>query len=338
MGVGKADDFSTTARQIALEKWARKNAGDGADISPLSGDASFRRYYRARIGKRSFVVMDAPPPQESAAQFIRVRNTLAKCGIHFPAIFAADRKRGFLLLSDFGDEDYCARLTKSPKEADSLYSDAIRALIKMQKATRPNALPPYSARLLFREMSLFPRWHLDRFLQRKKLNNDEHNILSDAFGFLIRAAMAQPKVFVHRDYHSRNLMMCEPNPGILDFQDAVIGAITYDLASLFRDAYISWDEKQTREWILQYWNLAKEGGGIPLGNANDFLRDFDFMTAQRCLKVLGIFSRLYLRDGKSDYLQYLPTVMNYLIAACRRQRELHPLLKLLEQVREEKIK
>jgi aminoglycoside/choline kinase family phosphotransferase len=307
-------------------------------ISPASADASFRRYFRITIGDRSLIAMDAPPQEEDCGPFLHVAGLFAQAGTHVPAVLAQDLAEGFLLLSDLGNTTYLQALSEALNEdphnagnkADFLYRDAIAALLKIQLASEPGVLPEYHEALLLKELNLFPDWYLGRHLKVVP-NAQQKRELERLFRKIMDNNLAQPKVFVHRDYHSRNLMVTDPNPGILDFQDAVYGPITYDLVSLFKDAYIRWDEERILDWLIRYWEQARKLG-LPVAHGfGDFYRDFEWMGVQRHIKVLGIFARLNYRDGKSSYLGDLPLVESYLRKACERYRELRPLLTLLDE-------
>jgi len=314
-----------------LRRWLSATLGGELRIAPASDDASFRRYFRIRRegAQPSLIAMDAPPEKESCAQFVRVAGLFAEAGVHVPAIHAQDLAQGFLLLSDLGDTTYLNALDAS--SAGSLYGHALDALIRIQVASRPGALPEYDRDLLEREMRLFPDWYVARQL-RRELAPAHGESLETAFSVLLANNLAQPRVFVHRDYHSRNLMVSEPSPGILDFQDAVYGPITYDLVSLLRDAYVAWEEDRVIDWTVRYWEKARNAGLPVAGDFAAFYRDFEWMGVQRQLKVLGIFARLSIRDGKNGYLKDQPRVMGYLRRACERYRELTPLARLLDEL------
>ena len=314
-----------------LRRWLSATLGGELRIAPASDDASFRRYFRIRRegAQPSLIAMDAPPEKESCAQFVRVAGLFAEAGVHVPAIHAQDLAQGFLLLSDLGDTTYLNAL--DARSAGSLYGHALDALIRIQVASRPGALPEYDRDLLEREMRLFPDWYVARQL-RRELAPAHAESLERAFSVLLANNLAQPRVFVHRDYHSRNLMVSEPSPGILDFQDAVYGPITYDLVSLLRDAYVAWEEDRVIDWTVRYWEKARNAGLPVAGDFAVFYRDFEWMGVQRQLKVLGIFARLSIRDGKNGYLKDQPRVMGYLRRACERYRELMPLARLLDEL------
>ena len=319
------------SRLAALEQWLRARFPDAPfTLAPASEDASFRRYLRATLGDgRTFIAMDAPPEKEDCRPFLQVAAEFAAAGVHVPGIHAQDLGQGFLLLEDLGDTTYLARL--SAASAPGLYAPATEALVKIQLASRPGALPEYDRPLLERELQLFPDWYLAREL-RFQATAEDKRALQDAFEAILASNLAQPQVFVHRDFHSRNLMVCEPMPGILDFQDAVYGPITYDLVSLFRDAYIAWDEEQVLDWVVRYWEKARKAGLPVRADFGEFYRDFEWMGVQRQLKVVGIFARLCHRDGKRRYLEDIPRVLGYLRAACGRYRELAALAALLERL------
>ena len=311
-----------------------------ASIAPASVDASFRRYFRVTFehaievpgssaGVTSLIAMDAPPPHEDCRPFVAVAKLLAAAGVHAPAVLHEELSQGFLLLSDLGSRTYLAEL--SDATAPALYRDATDALIRWQQASRDDVLPPYDRALLLRELNLFPDWYIAKHLGIT-LDDAQRKVLATAFEQILENNLGQPRVYVHRDYHSRNLMISEPNPGVLDFQDAVHGPVTYDLVSLLRDAYIAWDEERQIDWAVRYWERAR-AAGVPVGpDFGAFWRDFEWMGVQRQLKVLGIFARLWHRDGKAAYLQEMPRVMAYLRGACARYRALGPLLKMLDEL------
>ncbi len=298
-----------------------------------SADASFRQYFRLTFasdyqGHKTLIVMDAPPPQEDCAPFVKVAKLLLSAGLNVPKVLAEDLNQGFLLLTDLGNDTYLQHLNN--ETAQMLYLDATNALINMQLATKPQDLPPYDEALLTREMRLFPDWYIAKHLGFS-MNAEQQAWLQQTFDALNKNILAQGQVIVHRDFHSRNLMVTrEHSPGILDFQDAVHGAVTYDLASLLKDAYIQWDEEQVIDLAVRYWEPAKKAG-LPVPNDfSEFYRDFEWMGAQRHIKVLGIFARLSIRDGKDGYLKDMPLVMHYLRKVCERYVELRPMLRLLD--------
>ncbi len=304
-----------------------------ASLRPASADASFRRYFRVDTPDgQTLIVMDAPPPQEDVRPFVKVAELFSATGVSVPAILAQDTERGFLLLSDLGSTTYLQQL--SPDTAHKLYIDAIDALILLQVQSRAGVLPVYDRELLHRELMLFPDWYITRHL-KATLTDAQTADLNRVFDVLLANNLAQAPVYVHRDYHSRNLMvMSKGNPGILDFQDAVYGPITYDLVSLLRDAYIQWDEELVLDWVIRYWERARRAG-LPVSHDVDaFYRDFEFMGLQRHLKVLGIFARLYHRDGKDGYLNDMPMVMDYTRKTAYRYKEFSPLIRLLDTLQE----
>ncbi|MFP5419258.1 MAG: aminoglycoside phosphotransferase family protein [Gammaproteobacteria bacterium] len=324
-------------RLHALEAWTARQLGeDSIEIAPASADASFRRYFRATAKGRDYIVMDAPPAHEDCRPFVRVARLFADAGVHVPQVLAQDLEQGFLLLSDLGNTTYLAALEEagtSPARARELYLAANDALIRIQLSSRPGVLPEYDRALLTRELQLFPEWYVGKHLGAR-LSDEQKQSLEAVFERLLANNLAQPQVFVHRDWHSRNLMVTDPNPGILDFQDAVYGPITYDLASIYRDAYIKWDEELQLDWVIRYWEKARAAGLPVHPDFGDFWRDFEWMGAQRHIKVLGIFARLYHRDGKDGYLKDMPLVMDYLRRVCERYGELKPLLVVLDALQD----
>lgn len=315
-----------------LQRWLSATLGSGDfSIAPASDDASFRRYFRISRGgaQPSLIAMDAPPEKENCRQFLHVARLFAAAGVHVPAIHSEDLELGFLLLSDLGRTTYLDALDND--SVGGLYGDALDALLRIQLASRPGVLPEYDKELLERELHLFRDWYVARQLQRE-LDPAQREILEKSFSILLENNLAQPRVFVHRDYHSRNLMVCDPCPGILDFQDAVYGPITYDLVSLLRDAYIAWNEDRVIDLAIRYWEKARAAGLPVAADFADFYRDFEMMGAQRQLKVLGIFARLSFRDGKNGYLKDQPLVMRYLRRTCERYRELAALARLLDEI------
>ena len=317
-------------RLVELERWLGAQFPSQAfALAPASADASFRRYFRARLADgRTFVAMDAPPDKEDCRPFVRVAALFAAAGVHVPAIHAQDLAQGFLLLEDLGGETMLERLGAGA-DPRPLYAAATDALVRLQAASRPGELPEYDRALLARELDLFPDWYVAREL-RHALTDGERAAMRAAFDALLANNLAQPRVYVHRDYHSRNLMCSDPAPGIVDFQDAVHGPITYDLVSLLRDAYVAWEEEQVLDWAVRYWEKARKAGLPVRADFGEFYRDFEWMGAQRQLKVIGIFARLFHRDGKARYLDDIPRVRGYLLPTLRRYRELAPLAKLIE--------
>lgn len=303
-------------------------------LAPASADASFRRYFRIESKNPDFgtlIVMDAPPQHEPLDAFIQVDFLLLAAGLNVPKILEQNAAEGFLLLNDLGNETYLMALNEH--SANALYQDATDALIKMQLASKPDVLPSYDRALLQRELDLFPEWYLHKHLGIK-LNTQQQVQLKQSFELIIENNLAQAKVYVHRDYHSRNLMVTSVNnPGVLDFQDAVYGPITYDAASLWRDAYIAWPEERVIDWVVKFWEQGRKAGLPMPEDFGHFYRDFEWMGLQRHLKVLGIFARLFHRDGKDGYLKDIPLVLEYAIATANRYVELKPLARILESTR-----
>ena len=320
-------------------------------LAPASADASFRRYFRATFADGATrIIMDAPPPHEDCRPLLHIGKLFEDAGTHVPHVYAQDLKQGFLLLSDLGNTTYLQALNAGT--ARELYGAATDALIRIQLASKENELPPYDEALLRRELNLFPEWYIAKHLN-VTLTEKQRGKLEEVFKRILTNNLAQPRVYVHRDYHSRNLMYIETphlnppppageetnergdfliSPGILDFQDAVYGPITYDLASLFKDAYIKWEEAQIIDWLIRYWEKARKAGLPVHDDFSEFYRDYEWMGVQRHIKVLGIFARLYHRDGKDGYLKDMPLVMSYLRAACARYIDLKPLLNLLDEL------
>lgn len=318
-------------RELLVEEWlAAVLPAPLERIAPASSDASFRRYFRVWYDGETRIVMDAPPDKEDCRPFVAVAQALRSLGLNAPQVLAEDFDQGLLLLTDLGSRQYLSELNTG--NVSSLYGDALDALAHLQTGGDANSplLPPYDSALLHREMELFRDWFLGRLLGFD-LNEDEHRALDHAFGLLADNALEQPRVWVHRDYHSRNLMVTEAdNPGVLDFQDAVVGAVTYDLVSLLRDCYIAWPREQVEEWALTYRARLRALGMRGLEDAGQFLRWFDLMGVQRHLKATGIFARLYLRDGKSGYLPDIPRTLGYILAVAPRYPELAALHQLLQ--------
>ncbi|HUY04205.1 MAG TPA: phosphotransferase [Rhodocyclaceae bacterium] len=329
-------------RRRQIESWlTRLHPGRPFTLSPASADASFRRYFRARFADgQTAIVMDAPPGREDCRPWLSVQRLFLDAGAHVPEVLAEDLDAGFLLLSDLGQRTYLDVLKDvDRRRADGLYADAAAALIRIQRASRPGLLPEYDRALLTREMSLFPDWYVARHLGLT-LDEAQRNMVERVFEAILAVNLAEPRVFVHRDYHSRNLMSIDgggANPGIVDFQDAVHGPISYDLVSLYKDAYIGWEEERTLDWLIRYWEQARAAGLPVRADFALFHRDYEWMGVQRHLKVLGIFARLCHRDGKDGYLKDMPLVAAHLRQTCGRYRELGPLLQLLDQLDERAI-
>lgn len=331
-------------RAILLRDWLnqlfpRQHSEQEITIEPASADASFRRYFRVSLPDGSTrIVMDAPPEHEDCRPFLKVAALFHDTGVHVPTVYAEDLAQGFLLLSDLGNTTYLGVL--DDQTAPKLYRDANTALVDIQRASRPGVLPEYDRVLLTRELNLFPDWYLAKHLGIV-LDEKQETALRTVFDRILANNLAQPQVFVHRDYHSRNLMVLDGNypvnPGIIDFQDAVYGPITYDLVSLYRDAYITWSEEQELDFVIRYWEMARKAGLAVPADFHDFYRDYEWMGAQRQLKVLGIFARLCHRDGKDGYLKDMPRVMAYLRRTCERYLDLKPLARLLDQLENRQI-
>ncbi|MBJ9976955.1 phosphotransferase [Pseudomonas sp. S75] len=313
----------------ALQNLFREQAwGDvpPGDLTPASSDASFRRYFRWQGAGRSFVVMDAPPPQENCAPFVAIDQLLAGAGVNVPVIHAQDLARGFLLLSDLGRQTYLDVIDGA--NADALFADAIDALLALQRLPMQAPLPSYDTALLRRELELFPEWYVGHALKHR-FDDAQQACWQRVSQVLIDSALAQPKVLVHRDYMPRNLMLSEPNPGVLDFQDAVYGPVTYDITCLFKDAFLSWPQARVDAWLRSYWDKAR-AAGIPVqAQFEAFQRASDLMGVQRHLKVIGIFARICHRDGKPRYLADVPRFFAYLHEVIERRPELAELGQLL---------
>ena len=317
-------------RRDAAQAWADRELRGAVTLTAASADASFRRYFRATLADgRSYIVMDAPPEREDCRPFVRIARMLQDAGVNAPQVLAQDLSQGFLLLTDLGTRTYLEALNGN--NAAALFADATDALLRWQLATRPGELPPYDEALLRREMNLFPEWYVGRHLKRE-LSESQKNSLEQIFQLLVQSALAQPVVYVHRDYMPRNLMVCEPNPGVLDFQDAVLGPITYDVVSLTRDAFISWEEERVLDWSARYWEKARRAGLPVAADFAEFWRALEWMGLQRHLKVLGIFARINYRDGKPKYLTDTPRFIHYASSVSKRYRELAPLARLLDEL------
>jgi len=324
-------------RQQQISVWlATLFPGRIRSLAPASADASFRRYFRAALDDGTTrVVMDAPPAHEDCRPWLHVQQLFLAAGAHVPEVLASDLERGFLLLSDLGHTTYLQALDAN--NAAALYADAIETLVRIQVASRPGLLPEYDRALLRRELDLFPEWYLSRH-HGIVLGDDERKDLEATFDRILAVNLAEPRVFVHRDYHSRNLMHLtgSANPGVIDFQDAVFGPISYDMVSLLKDAYVEWDEELAIDWLIRYWELARKAGLPVAADFGEFFHAYEWMGVQRHVKVLGIFARLWHRDGKDGYLRDIPLVARYLRRACERYAELSPLRHLLDRI-EDKV-
>lgn len=319
--------MSIEHRRTAAEAWAAGHLTPGAwQSEAISSDASFRSYYRLRLGQDSFIVMDSPPEREPVEPFLDIAARLRKAGLHAPEIHAADEQQGFVLLEDLGSRPYHRVLDET--KAESLFGDALAALLTLQTSADSSGLDRYDAGRLMQELALFPDWFLARHW-RVEPSDDELDVWDHLCVLLIRWALDQPQVFCHRDFMPRNLMVSEPNPGIIDFQDALLGPISYDPVCLFRDAFVSWPESRVDTWLEAY---RRQGlaAGLPLPESPDlWRRSCDLMGVQRHLKVLGIFARIRYRDGKPAYLNDAPRFFQYLAHAIERNPELEPLRGLL---------
>lgn len=300
-----------------------------ADLVPLAGDASFRRYFRVHGKSETRIAVDVPPTHEKLDAFVSIANAFDSHGVRVPKIIASDSQQGYLLISDFGDELYSNHLNSTT--VDNLYLNAIDTLIKIQQ-TPKNAysFPAYDEKLLLQECEYFSEWYLGKYL-KIALSAREEAALQATYSKLIDAALEQPTIVVHRDYHSRNLFIMPDNDvGVIDFQDAVIGPITYDLVSLLKDCYVGWPASNVVNWAQRYFEKARDAGIIQDVSMSQFLRWFDLMGVQRHLKCIGIFSRLYLRDNKSNYLNDIPRLADYILGVCARHPQLNGLAKLLQ--------
>jgi aminoglycoside/choline kinase family phosphotransferase len=317
-------------RELLLLDWLSAVLPAPPDrIAPASGDASFRRYFRVWYDSQTRIVMDAPPDKEDCRPFVAIGSAMHGLGLNVPEVLAADLDQGLLLLTDLGEQQYLAALDEH--SVAGLYDDALDTLARLQVGGDPGTalLPPYDSALLHREMELFREWFLGRQLGLN-LSEAEQHTLDHSFAALADNALEQPRVWVHRDYHSRNLMVTEAgNPGVLDFQDAVVGAVTYDLVSLLRDCYIAWPRERVEAWALAHRQRLRAAGVHGLEDADQFLRWFDLMGVQRHLKATGIFARLNLRDGKPGYLRDIPRTLSYILAVAPRYPELAGLRDLL---------
>lgn len=330
-------------RAVALQAWAldwleqeRPDLRASGELLTVSGDASFRRYFRlplvAGMTASSLIAVDAPPEKENSRPFVAIARALRAHGVHVPEVVAADFKQGFMLLEDFGDVLLRPQLNAS--SVDALYARSMQALLHLLACDEVPAyhLPPYDRQRLMDEMSLLRDWFVARYLALD-LNTQQQAVLGNAFAMIADAVLAQPQVFVHRDYHSRNLMLLANGEiGVIDFQDAVTGPITYDLVSLLRDAYVVWPQADVERWVREFAAMLRAGHGLREVDDKTFMCWFDWMGAQRHLKVVGIFARLSIRDGKHAYLDDIPVVFNYLLAEIQSHTEFHALFELLRSV------
>jgi N-acetylmuramate 1-kinase len=326
------------SRLLALTQWLSQVLhSDTPAMARASEDASFRRYFRVTLdapqalapGATTLIAMDAPPPREDCRPFVQVAALMRDAGVNAPHVLAQDLERGFLLLTDLGPTTYLRAL--NPDNADQLFGEAVDTLLRWQLATKPGVLPRYDDALLRRELELFPEWYVGRHLGYA-LDAQERADLTGIFDLVIASNTSQPPVFVHRDFMPRNLMVSQPNPGVLDFQDAVHGPVTYDIASLFRDAFVSWPDERVLDWTIRYWEKARRAGLPVTTDFAQFHHDCEWMGLQRHLKVLGIFARIHHRDGKPGYLTDTPRFLDYVRPVAQRYRELAPLARLLDRI------
>ncbi len=335
--------WTDPARQMVFDRWLSGLAASH-DLLPdslrvASADASFRRYLRVNsVDGSSRIIMDAPPDKENSEPFVRIASLMKAAGLHAPEVLNWDQAHGFMLLTDLGDATMMSAIdTERPQANHSLYMHAVDVLVQWQLTSRPGVLPPYDAALLNRELSLFPDWYLAQH-RGVQLEGKNRDVLDSAFGLIVPRNLAAPNVYVHRDFMPRNLMMPFQNDqlGVLDFQDAVYGPITYDIASLMRDAFLTWDEDFVLDITIRYWEKARKAGLMDYEDWHSdfgaFYRAVEWMGLQRHLKVAGIFARLTLRDGKPKYLADAPRFLHYIRTTCDRYRELGPLLKLIDEI------
>jgi aminoglycoside/choline kinase family phosphotransferase len=329
---------SADSRLEQLTAWLRSHGEchglDLATLAPASADASFRRYFRLSSAGghgATLIAVDAPPP-EKCREFVEIAQLLAAADVHVPRVLECDIERGFMLVTDLGRQSYLSTLDPNdPQRAQALLRDALDTLIRWQLTSREGVLPPFDESFLRREMELMPEWYVGRHLNTT-LDDRARGVLERAFALLIASARAQPQVFMLRDFMPRNLMVATPNPGVLDFQDAVYGPITYDVASLLRDAFVSWDEEFELDCFAYYWERAKKAG-LPVDpDFGEFYRQLEWMGLQRHIKVLGLFARINYRDGKPHYLGDLPRFIGYARKVSERYRPLAPFAKLLDQL------
>lgn len=325
-------------REAPLVEWLTSTLGSTAfTLAPAAADASFRRYFRiSGLGDgMTRIVMDAPPPQEDCRPYVRIAGMLREAGLNAPRIFAMDIDRGFLLIEDLGRQTYLQALTEA--NADELFLPALDALVRWQLASRAGELPDYDEAVLDREIQLFPDWYIGKHLGIT-LTTAQHDALQSQFSLIKQRNLAQARVYVHRDYMPRNLMVSDPSPGVLDFQDALYGPISYDVACLFKDAFISWDEERVLDWTIRYWEKAKKAGLPVPADFGTFFEDVEWMGLQRHLKVAGIFARINYRDGKPHYLADTPRFLGYIRSVAGRYGALTPLLRLLDELEARDVK
>jgi len=331
------------SRRAALERWllsiASQHQLDLSTLATASSDASFRRYFRLDAGTGTAVVMDAPPAQEDCGPFLHVTKLLADAGLNVPAILAENREEGFLLLSDLGRDTFYQAVQAGLDDSrlQSMYRGALGALVGMQQAST-QGLQAFDAQRLLEELTVFPQWYAQKHC-RVELNEAEQSTLSDTFGMLVADNASQPRVLVHRDFHSPNLMVgvSDDAPGIIDYQDALAGPITYDIASLVMDARTTWEEPQQLDWAIRYWEMAR-AQGLPVGeDFASFHRAYEWMGLQRNLRILGVFARLSHRDGKHHYLDHIPRVSTYVRQVAGRYNAFRPLLRILDKLENRQV-
>ena len=318
-------------RYNSLQNWLTEILGTSVfNLKPASEDASFRTYHRLFLKNKTFIVMDAPPEQENCKAFIKITKKLRACDVNVPIIHNVNIEQGFLLLSDLGNDLYLNKLNKS--SIYELYSDALSTLVSIQVLVNVGGVDEYDKSLLISEMNLFREWLIEKHLNIK-LSDSQVKILTTLFDLLVNNALQQPKVFVHRDFHSRNLMVTkENNPGVIDYQDAVYGPISYDLVSLLKDCYIKWPKEEIDKWIDFYLNKLYEEKAQYRINRDEFVRWFDLMGVQRHLKASGIFTRLFHRDGKYNFLEDIPRTLSYILDLKETYEELQPICIILEEL------
>ena len=337
-------EWAQPERQAAFQRWLQAQASlHGVlpeTVRAASADASFRRYFRVDGPKGSYIIMDAPPDKENCEPFVRIAKLMRDAGLYVPAVLAWDEPQGFMLLEDIGSQTMMAVIDPDRPQANApLYRQAIDALVTLQSHSQPGVLPAYDEALLQRELSLFPDWYLTQH-RGVQLDASQRDMLSSTFATIVQRNLAAPSVYVHRDFMPRNLMIpsntAEPRLGVLDFQDAVYGPITYDMASLMRDAFLSWEEDFVLDVTIRYWEQARKAGLMDFEDWHSdfgaFYRSVEWMGLQRHLKVAGIFARLTLRDGKPKYLADAPRFIKYIRATASRYVELTPLLRFIDKV------
>ena len=318
-------------RYNSLQNWLTETLGTSTfNLKPASGDASFRTYHRLFLKNKTFIVMDAPPEQENCKVFIKITKKLRACDVNVPIIHNVNIEQGFLLLSDLGNDLYLNKLNKS--SIYELYSDALSTLVAIQVLVNVGGVDEYDKSLLISEMNLFREWLIEKHLNIK-LSDSQVKILTTLFDLLVNNALQQPKVFVHRDFHSRNLMVTkENNPGVIDYQDAVYGPISYDLVSILKDCYIKWPKEEIDKWVDFYLNKLYEEKAQYRINRDEFVRWFDLMGVQRHLKASGIFARLSHRDGKHNFLEDIPRTLSYILDLKETYEELQSICIILEEL------